>query len=600
MGFRRRWAALGEVSGRLAAAMVAVLMASLVAAGPSAAQDAGGFSDVTQGVHKPAIDALAALGVFVGTACGEAMFCPGDEMKRSTMAVWLVRVLDSKEPPSVDESSFADVVSDEWWLAHVERLAALEVTKGCLTEPLRYCPDESVTRAQMATFLVRALDLEAGDPAGFVDTAGNFHEASIDALAAAGVTAGCKVEPLRFCPDEPVTRAQMATFVARALGLVEVPTAGSEDAGDADADSSDTGEDALPESAGDASSVVSDEFAAVSAGAWHTCAVSTTGGVACWGYKGGGRTDVAPGAYTAVSAGGWHSCGVRTDGAVRCWGANTDRDGDHSGQSNAPAGSFVAVSAGWLHSCGLRTDGTVECWGANTYHDGSTAGQIDAPAGTFTHVDVGPWHSCGLRTDGTIECWGDNRSGKSDPPEGTFISVSAGGTHTCGLRSDGTVECWGDNQWRGGHSGQVDAPGGTFTSVSAGDAHTCGLRPDGTIECWGANTDAGGDRSGQADAPEGDLQGRFGRQFAHVRDAHQWPDRMLGRQRLPPGRPSRRLRLDQHKQGCRRRLVAHVRHTRRRHCCLLGIQVEWTKRCPARHLSGPHRQPRIQLRDPNR
>ena len=218
-GHRRR------VAGPLWAVVAAVLVASMAAAGPVAAQEdaAGGFSDVTGGVHKPAIDALAAMGVFEGTECAEGMFCPGDEMKRWTMAVWLVRALDQAEPPAVDGSSFADVDFEKWWLPHVERLAELEVTKGCLVDPLRFCPDRSVTRAQMATFLVRAFDLESAEPAGFTDTAGGTHETSIDALAAARVTAGCGTSPLRYCPDRSVTRAQMATFLARALGLVEVP-----------------------------------------------------------------------------------------------------------------------------------------------------------------------------------------------------------------------------------------------------------------------------------------------------------------------------------------------------------------------------------------
>ena len=64
---------------------------------------------MTGGVHRPAIDALAERGVFDGTECGQDMLCPGEEMKRWTMAVWLVRVLDEQEPPAVDESSFADV-----------------------------------------------------------------------------------------------------------------------------------------------------------------------------------------------------------------------------------------------------------------------------------------------------------------------------------------------------------------------------------------------------------------------------------------------------------------------------------------------------------
>ena len=72
----------------------------------------------------------------------------------------------------------------------------------------------------MATFLARAFDLGAAASGGFTDTAGNTHEAAIDALAAAGVTAGCRTGPLRYCPGRSVTRGQMATFLARALGLV--------------------------------------------------------------------------------------------------------------------------------------------------------------------------------------------------------------------------------------------------------------------------------------------------------------------------------------------------------------------------------------------
>ena len=214
--------------------VVAVVVAALavvgmapVAAAQDTQEDAGsapsGFVDVTGGVHKPAIDALAERDLFDGTDCGEDMFCPGDEMKRWTMAVWLVRVLDEAEPPDTTESSFADVEADNRWLPHIERLAELEVTTGCLVDPLRFCPDRSVDRAEMATFLERAFDLEAADPAGFADTAGNFHEANIDALAAARITAGCQSDPPRFCPDRPVTRAEMATFLARALGLVEIP-----------------------------------------------------------------------------------------------------------------------------------------------------------------------------------------------------------------------------------------------------------------------------------------------------------------------------------------------------------------------------------------
>ena len=179
-----------------------------------------GFSDVSDGnFHKANIDALDERGLLEGTECAEGMFCPGDPMKRWTMAVWLVRALDDTEPAAVEESSFDDVDSDNQWLPHVELLAELEVTAGCDTEPLRFCPDDSVSRAQMATFLVRAFNLEAADSAGFTDTVGNFHELNIDALAAAEVTTGCDTESLRYCPGDEVTRAQMATFLVRALAL---------------------------------------------------------------------------------------------------------------------------------------------------------------------------------------------------------------------------------------------------------------------------------------------------------------------------------------------------------------------------------------------
>ena len=127
---------------------------------------------------------------------------------------------EPRTPTRADpEARFADVDPDAWWANYVELLADLGITAGCKTDPLRYCPHQPVPRAQMATFLVRALDLDPAPSAGFADTEGNTHQANIDALAAAGITAGCKTDPLRYCPDQPVTRAQMATFLVRALRI---------------------------------------------------------------------------------------------------------------------------------------------------------------------------------------------------------------------------------------------------------------------------------------------------------------------------------------------------------------------------------------------
>jgi len=136
------------------------------------------------------------------------------------MAVWMVRILDPVNPEGQPVGKFEDVGSGLWWALYAERLADLGVTHGCSAEPARYCPYEPVTRAEMASFLARAFDLETAPPAGFDDTEGNPHQANINAIARTGITIGCSTDPFLYCPKDPVTRAEMATFLARALGLV--------------------------------------------------------------------------------------------------------------------------------------------------------------------------------------------------------------------------------------------------------------------------------------------------------------------------------------------------------------------------------------------
>ncbi len=210
--------------GRIATAAVITAMvvsAAAVASAPGVAAQQDRYPDVTGGVHKPAIDALGGTGLFDGTLCDDGRFCPRDPIKRSTMAVWLIRALTDEDPPPAQDSSFTDVPTGRWWVGHVELLAQLGITAGCGTDPPRYCPERPVTRAEMATFLTRAFNLQPGQPAGFADVdEGSTHAAGINAIAAAGVTAGCSTEPLHYCPERPVTRAEMATFLARAY----VPT----------------------------------------------------------------------------------------------------------------------------------------------------------------------------------------------------------------------------------------------------------------------------------------------------------------------------------------------------------------------------------------
>ena len=122
-------------------------------------------------MHQAAIDALdrRVPGLFEGTGCGQGL-CPGEPLRRWEMAVWLVRVLDQANPDPQADTRFDDVDNSQWWAPYTNRLADLGVTTGCATDPLRFCPDRPVTRAQMATFLVRAfaLEAEAAEKSGWV------------------------------------------------------------------------------------------------------------------------------------------------------------------------------------------------------------------------------------------------------------------------------------------------------------------------------------------------------------------------------------------------------------------------------------------------
>ena len=170
------------------------------------------------------METLAGRGVLDGTECAPGRFCPKDPIQRWVMAVWLVRAVDGAAPAAVVSSRFVDVETGEWWLPYVERLADLGITRGCAVEPARFCPGDPVTRQEMASFLVRAFQLEQGTSNRFADVeAGNSHLADINGLASAGITAGCATEPALYCPTVATTRAQMATFLARALGIATVP-----------------------------------------------------------------------------------------------------------------------------------------------------------------------------------------------------------------------------------------------------------------------------------------------------------------------------------------------------------------------------------------
>jgi hypothetical protein len=127
------------------------------------------------------------------------------------MAAFLVRALNLGAAGS---AGFTDTAGSVF-AGDINRLAEAGITTGCT--PKRFCPDDPVTRGQMAAFLVRALDLTAAGSAGFTDTAGSVFAGDINRLAKAGITSGCT--PRRFCPGDDVTRGQMAAFIVRAFDL---------------------------------------------------------------------------------------------------------------------------------------------------------------------------------------------------------------------------------------------------------------------------------------------------------------------------------------------------------------------------------------------
>lgn len=107
--------------------------------------------------------------------------------------------------------------------ADIEFIASIGITFGCNPpDNDQYCPDDLVTRAQMASFLARTFGVSASSENHFTDDDGNVHEGNINAIADAGITVGCNPPAnTSYCPNDFVTRAQMATFIIRGLGDVE-------------------------------------------------------------------------------------------------------------------------------------------------------------------------------------------------------------------------------------------------------------------------------------------------------------------------------------------------------------------------------------------
>ena len=211
---------------RLARAVLAALLviAADASVGPPVAGAAGRFDDIAESRFRADIEWLADQGITSG--CDERRFCPDGIVTRAQMASFLARFLALPAP------SVRDVFDDDDGSRHesnIDRLAASGITAGCGGRS--FCPDGTVTRGQMASFLVRALGLRHGGASDlFDDDDASKHRGAIDRLAAARITAGCGER--RFCPNGTVTRGQMAAFLRRASGLRSpAPVAGLSELG---------------------------------------------------------------------------------------------------------------------------------------------------------------------------------------------------------------------------------------------------------------------------------------------------------------------------------------------------------------------------------
>ncbi len=191
---------------------------------PEDAWPLGRFDDVDPATHFAFffIETLERSGITGGCGGGGAIYCPEDPVTRAQMAVFLERGINGADfvPPPATGTVFADVGANDFAAGFIEQLFADGITGGCGGG--NYCPSDSVTRAQMAVFLLRAKYGASYTPPPatgvFNDVpVGSFADGFIEQLAAEGITGGCGGG--NYCPADPVTRAQMAVFLVRTFGL---------------------------------------------------------------------------------------------------------------------------------------------------------------------------------------------------------------------------------------------------------------------------------------------------------------------------------------------------------------------------------------------
>jgi len=283
---------------------------------------------------------------------------------------------------------------------------------------------------------------------------------------------------------------------------------------------------------------------ALSAGGSQTCALTSGGGVKCWGFGqlGNGTTSDSStpvavsglsSGMAAVSAGDHHTCALTSGGGVKCWGDNgygqlgngTTIDSSTPVDVSGLSSGVAAVSTGsYGHACAVTSGGAVKCWGYNVYGelgdgtttDRSTPVDVIGLSSGVAAIGVGGEHTCALMSGGAVKCWGYNYYGQlgdgtttdsSTPVDVSGLSgvaaIDVGGYFACALTSGAGVKCWGDNGYgQLGDGTTIESPtpvdvsglAGGVSAISAGtnyssdgSDHACALTSAGAVKCWGLN-----------------------------------------------------------------------------------------------------------------
>lgn len=192
---------------------------------------------------------------------------------------------------------------------------------------------------------------------------------------------------------------------------------------------------------------------AIATGGEHSCALTSGGGVKCWGNNDFGQlgnnstikqhtpVDVSglASGVIAISAGRFHTCAITSGGAAKCWGANDNGQlGDNSQtERHVPVNvsglgsGTVSIAAGYAHSCARTGSGGVKCWGGNSWGQLGNGSNSDSPVPVNVNgltsgalaIGVGWDHSCAVIGAGRVLCWGSNAYGQLGNDSNTDSAV---------------------------------------------------------------------------------------------------------------------------------------------------------------------------------